>query len=97
MDNDNVSGLITLAWFTSIGALPIHFWAYVGWGLSVSSPNATFASLLLLAVGPVVALAALLYIVLRRKITWRRVVGMVVPTALSLAELAFTFAIWKAG
>jgi hypothetical protein len=89
-----------LAFITGIApvlALPLYFWAYIGAGLSVSAPHATIGSLLLLSIGPVVALVALLCFLRFGKVTVLKVVMLLIPALLSLAELVFVFLLWKSG
>jgi hypothetical protein len=91
------TGLIFLAWVASVVAVPICFFAFVGAAMSASAPHASIGELLLLGAGPLVAIAALLRVASRTKITPVRFVLMFIPAALSLAELGFTALLWKAG
>ena len=90
-------GLIVLAWLASVAALPVCFVALVGWGMSPSGPHATAGELLMLAAGPVVAVAALLWASRSGRVTGKRFAVMFLPGILALAELAFTLMFWSAG
>jgi hypothetical protein len=90
-------GLIVLAWIASLAALPVCFFAVVGWGMSPSGPHAAPGELLMLVAGPVVAVAALVWVGRSGRITGKRFAAMFFPGILALAELAFTLMVWSAG
>ena len=90
-------GLIVLAWLASVATLPVCFFALVGWGMSPSGPHATAGELLMLAVGPVIAVAALIWAARSGCATGKRFAAMFFPAILALAEVAFTVMVWSAG
>jgi hypothetical protein len=86
-----------LAWIASIAALPVCFFAMVGWGMSPSGPHASAGELLMLGAGPVVAGGALVWVARSGRVTGKRFAAMFIPGLLALAELVFTFMVWSAG
>jgi len=85
--------LITVAWVASVAALAICVWTFLDMGFSEPYGRASAGRLLLLAVGPVVALGALFEATARCRVTVGRFAAMFVPGILALAELAFVILI----
>ena len=87
-----------IAWVAPFLAIPLYFFALLGWGMSATSrPHANAGELLMLAIGPCVSLAAIVKLFAAGRMKPLKAVGLFVPGLLSLAELAFTFLIWSAG
>jgi hypothetical protein len=93
-----MKALTVTAWVAPFLAIPFYFFAMVGWSMSAtSSPHANAGELLMLAIAPCVSLAAIVKIYTAGKAKPLKVVGLFVPGLLSLAELAFTLMLWRAG
>jgi uncharacterized membrane protein len=90
--------LTVIAWAAPILAIPVYFFAVMGAGMSAtSSPHATADELLMLVVGPCISLAAIVKIFTSGKVNPLKAVGLMIPSLLSVAELAFTLLLWRAG
>jgi hypothetical protein len=69
----------------------------IGWGMSATSnPHATRSEILLLVIGPVMALTALGFLSSFGDLTSGKMVALFVPATLSVLELVFAFAVWNA-
>ena len=90
-------GLIIVAWFASIAALPVCFFELVGAGMTAGASHADGGEVVMLSAGPLVALCALVGFFYRCKITGKRVAAMFFPCLLALAELTFTLLMWHGG
>ena len=87
--------LILIAWVASVAALGICAWTFLDMGFSEPYGRASAGRLLLLAVGPVVALGAMFEATARCRVTAGRFAAMFVPGVLALAELAFVVLLWR--
>jgi ACR3 family arsenite efflux pump ArsB len=93
-----MKALTVIAWAAPFLAAPLYFFALVGWGMSAtSSPHANAGELLMLVIAPCVSLVAIVKIFAAGKIKPLKAVGLFVPGLLSVAELAFTLLICRAG
>lgn len=86
-----------IAWIAPFLAVPLYFFAVVGWGMSPSGPNANASELFMLAAGPVISLAAIAKVIMSAKKESLTSAGLLIPALLSLAELAFTILLLCAG
>jgi hypothetical protein len=93
-----VKALTAISWVAPFLAIPLYFFALMGWGMSAtSSPHASAGELLMLAMAPCISLAAIVKLFATGKIRPLKAVGLFVPGLLSVAELVFTLAMWRAG
>jgi len=93
-----MKAITAIAWATPFLAIPVYFFALMGWGMSAtSSPHATAGDLLKLAIGPCVSLVAIVKIFASGKVKRLKAAGLFIPGLLSMAELAFTLLLWRAG
>jgi hypothetical protein len=89
---------VVYAWFASLAALPFCFYFLLDAVGSMTSPppwRNPVVELLLLVVGPVLALIFLVLDCKRSKITVGRVAAMLIPGLLSIIELVYAFALWS--
>ena len=89
--------LMTVAWLAPLMAFPFHIFAFISAGLTTGAPSITLGQSILLGSAPFISLFAVLSVLCLGKITVWRVVLLLVPVLLSLAELLFVMLIWKAG
>lgn len=90
-------GLIVLAWVVSLAALPVCGYAFLDAAFSPASPRPwshPIAEPILLLAGPVIALACMLRVFLKCKITVGKVFVVLIPCFLSVAELILTINLW---
>ena len=70
--------LITVAWVSSVAALPVCFFAVMGLNMGPSTPTISAGEFLTLAAGPGVACAALFEVTARCRVTASRLLALIV-------------------